>query len=70
MPKQIIFDIYRQCKYYLFILEEEFHDYKRVIRISNSKNGRQHKGQKKEKTCKTIHKTLHRKQKIEQHEPH
>jgi hypothetical protein len=27
MPKRIIFDIYRQCKYVLFILEEEFQDY-------------------------------------------
>ena len=50
MPEQIIFDIYRQCKYILFILEEEFQDYKRVIRISNSKKGRQHNDQKKKTT--------------------
>jgi len=49
MPEQIIFDIYRQCKYILFILEEEFQDYKRLIRISNPKKGRQHHGKKKEK---------------------
>jgi hypothetical protein len=46
MPEQINFDIYRQCKYILLILEEEFQDYKRVIRISNSKKVRQHNGQK------------------------
>ena len=69
MPEQIIYDIYRQCMYILFILEEEFQDYKRVIRISNSKKGRQHNGQKK-KTYTTIHKTLHRKLNIEHHEPH
>ena len=51
MPEQIIFDIYLQFKYILFILEEEFEDYKRVIRISNSKKGRQHNDQKK----KNIH---------------
>jgi len=36
------------------------------------KKNRQHNGQKKEKTKKqtTIYKTLHRKLKIEQHEPH
>ena len=27
MPEQI-FDIYRQCRYILFMLEEEFQDYK------------------------------------------
>jgi hypothetical protein len=53
----------------LFILEEEFQYYKRVIRISNSKKGRQHNDQKK-KPHTMIHKTLHRKLKIEQHEPH
>jgi hypothetical protein len=45
MPERIIFEIYRQCQYILFILEEEFEDYKRVIRISNSKKGRQHNEQ-------------------------
>ena len=28
MPEQMIFYIYLQCKYILFILEEEFQDYK------------------------------------------
>ena len=69
MPEQMIFDIYRQCKYILFILEEEFQDYKRAIRISNSKKGRQRNGQKK-KPHTTIQKALHRNLKIEQHEPH
>ena len=68
MPERIIFDIYRQCKYILFI-PEEIEDYKKLIRISNSKKGRQHNGQKNKTPHTTIHKTLHRKLKIEQHEP-
>jgi hypothetical protein len=35
---------------YLAILEEEFQEYKRVIRISKSKKSRQHNGQNKKKT--------------------
>ena len=69
MPEQIIFDIYRQCKYILFILEEEFQDYKRVIRISNSKKGRQHNDQKKKTHIRRSTNTT-QKLKIEQHEPH
>ena len=69
MPEQVIFDIYLQFKYILFILEEAFQDYKRVIRICNSKKDRQRNGQKK-KPHTTIQKALHRNLKIEQHEPH
>ena len=69
MPERIIFDIYRQCKYILFI-PEEIEDYKKLIRVSNSKKGRQRNGQKNKTPHTTIHKTLHRKLKIEQHEPH
>jgi hypothetical protein len=42
-----------------------------VIRMSKSKTDSQHNGQKKRtKEQTTIYKTLHRKLKIEQHEPH
>jgi hypothetical protein len=70
MPEQIIFDIYQKCMYILVIVEEEFQEYKRVIRISKSKKSRHHNGQKKKIPHTTIHKTLHRKLKIEQCEPH
>ena len=43
--------------------KDEFEDTKGVIRIRKSKKNRQHNGQKKK------HYTLHRKLKIEQHEP-
>ena len=49
---------------------EEFEDAKGVIRIRRWKD-RQHNGQKKnDKVQTTIYKTLCRKPKIEQHEPH
>ena len=50
---------------------EEFEDTKEVVRSRKSKKDRQRNGQ--EKNDKTIYndlKTLHRKLKIEQHEPH
>jgi hypothetical protein len=52
-------------------MQEEFEDTKGVIRIRNSKD-MQHNGQMKKdkRTKKTIYKTLHRKLKIEQNEPH
>jgi len=50
-------------------MKEEFEDTKEIIRIRKSKKDRQHNGQtKKEQTM--IYKTIHRKLKIEQHEPH
>jgi len=52
--------------------EEKFADAKRVVRGRKSKTGRQHNGQKRKSTKgqTTIYKTLHRKLRIEQHEPH
>jgi hypothetical protein len=44
--------------------KDEFEDTKGVIRIRKSKKDRQHNDQKKKE------KKLHRKLKIEQHEPH
>jgi hypothetical protein len=50
------------------LLKEKFEDTKVVNRRRKSKKNRQHNGQKKKE--KRIYKTLHRKLKIEQHEPH
>ena len=46
-------------------------DTKEIIRSRKMKKDRQHNGQQeKEIRTKTAYKTLHRKLKIEQHEPH
>jgi hypothetical protein len=46
-------------------------DTKEIIRSRKLKKDRQHNGQQeKEIRTKTAYKTLHRKLKIEQHEPH
>jgi hypothetical protein len=50
----------------LNVLTERFEDTKGVIRSRKSKD-RQHNGQKKKNSM--IYKTLHRKLKIQQHEP-
>jgi len=50
--------------------KEKFEDTKGVLRFRKSEKDRQHNGQKKKsKWTTTIYKTLHRKLKIEQHEP-
>ena len=51
-------------------LQAQFEDAKLVIRIRKSKTNRQHNGKRKSaKGQTTIYKTLHRKLKIEEHEP-
>jgi hypothetical protein len=50
-------------------LQEEFEDTKGVIRICKLKD-RQYNGKKRQKGQTITHKSLHRKLKIEQHEPH
>jgi Holliday junction resolvase-like predicted endonuclease len=54
------------------LVKEEFEDTKGVIRIRKSRKDRHNTMAKRQKTTKqtTIYKTLHRKLKIEQHEPH
>jgi hypothetical protein len=48
----------------------EFEDIKGVITIRKLKNNRQRNGQKKKDKRASIYKTLHRKLKLEQDEPH
>ena len=58
----ILFNLYT----FIGTLKEEFEDTKGVMRFRKSKD-KQHNDQKKKK--KRIYKTLHRKLKIEQHNP-
>ena len=61
--------LYKSKRQFECFTEEEFEDTKGVIRIRQSKD-RQHNSKKKKKKRQTpIHKTLHIKLKIEQHEP-
>ena len=59
------------CKYrYIFFTNKEFENTTEAIRIRKSKKDEQHNGQmKKGKRTNNIWKTLHRKLKIEPHEP-
>ena len=61
--------LYKSKRQFECFTEEEFEDTKGVIRIRQSKD-RQHNSKKRKKKRQTpIHKTLHIKLKIEQHEP-
>ena len=62
---------YFSDQFYEKQLQEKIEDTKVVIRSCKTKKDRQHNGQRKRtKEQTTIYKTLHRKLKIEQHEPH
>ena len=52
-------------------IQQKYKDTNGITRSPKSQKNRQHNGQnKKDEKDKQIYKTLHRKLKIEQHEPH
>ena len=53
----------------MFILKEKFEDTKCVIKNRKSKKNRQYNDKNKKKGQTMMYKTLHRKLKIEKHEP-